>query len=499
MGKISLVHLVRNAGALLASDLSTRIATYVIYALVARQLGSQDFGRLSLGLTLLYSFQMLASVGVRQLITREVAKDRAKTRKYLTSTTVLVAGMSLFSMLAMTFLGFVLQYASETRLILALLSLNLLPLTLSTIFEAIFAGWERMHYTLWATAPINVLRIGLIGLALTRGLALPGVVVAMVISSILLVGIELVLLQRILQATPQTVTPTGADRTTNIARVTYVAKQSFAFLGIEFVTATTASIQYLMISKLTDETSLGLFNAATQVIAPVIMLVLTMSNSLLPVLSRRSQQSAVDMSHSVEKILQFKLTLMLPLVIGLFYLCEPVFQLLYGRPEFVLASPLLRIVIWGSVCIVFTSVLGQTLVVGMRERQVLKMVLALSAAEILTNVGLLAWLGIQGAAIAMLTAKVVYVVLHMYLVQAMLPEVSFKRAIAPPVSAALIMASALIGLHLVGVSTFVAYVIALSVYAVCSAILHWDATKRSLGWLNMSRSKFLKSKKLNLK
>jgi O-antigen/teichoic acid export membrane protein len=497
MGKISLVQLVRNAGALLASDLSTRIATYIIYALVARQLGSQDFGRLSLGLTLLYSFQMLASVGVRQLITREVAKDRAQTRKSLSSSTVLVVGMSLFAMLTMSLVGFALQYAAETHLILALLSLNLLPVALSTIFEAIFAGWERMHYTLWATAPVNVLRIGLIGFALIQGLALPGVAIAMVTSSVVLAGAELVLLQRILRATSRAISP--ANHTTNRGLVTSMAKQSFAFLGIEFVIATTASIQYLVISKLADETSLGLFNAATQVIAPVIMLVLTLSNSLLPVLSRKSQQGMDDMSRSVVKILQFKLALMLPLVIGMFYVCEPVFQLLYGRPEFVLASPLLRITVWGSVCIVFTSVLGQALIVGMREKQVLKMVLALSVTEILMNVGLLTWLGIQGAALAMLITKVAYLALHIYLVKSMLPEISLKQAIVPTFSAALVMALTLAGLHLAGVSTYVSLGVALAVYAGCSVILYWDAVKRSLGWLNTSRSKFLRPRPLNLK
>lgn len=478
MDKQTLIRLVRNAGALLASDITTRVSVYVIYALVARRLGTQDFGRLSLGLTLLYSFQMLASAGVKTLLTREIAKDRSQTRAYMRNGLLLVVGMSLVSIAAMSLLGYALQYPPETCLILVLLSLSLLPISISVVFEAVFTGWERMHYVMFANAPINVLRIGLIVAVLTLGIGLPGVVLAMFASAVVLVGVEGILVRRSL---PPMATPDKAhDAMTTLTSLKKLGQQSFTFVGIDFVIAAAASINYLVISKLANEANLGLFNAATQIISPITMLVQTLAVSLLPALSRQVQTNLAGVSRSAAQLLRMKLTFMLPLVIGLFYLCEPAFGLLYGRPEFVAASPLLRIIIWGNLCVVFTSVLGQTLVAGMREHQVLKLVLVIAAIEVTLNALLVSWLGVLGAAITMLVVRVAYVVPHIHFARAMLPGLSIAEAIKRPVVAALGMGLALTVAHAAGINAFVAFGISGVVFLGLLGLLHIDTVKRGL-------------------
>src|SRR5690606_10351183 len=59
----SLLRVAGNAASLLTTDLLNKATTFVLYALIGRYLGAEAFGRFSLGLLLVYVFQVFASVG----------------------------------------------------------------------------------------------------------------------------------------------------------------------------------------------------------------------------------------------------------------------------------------------------------------------------------------------------------------------------------------------------------------------------------------------------
>jgi O-antigen/teichoic acid export membrane protein len=52
-----------NALSILTSDVMNRAASFVIYAMVARHLGAQEFGQLALAFSLFYMFQIFAIAG----------------------------------------------------------------------------------------------------------------------------------------------------------------------------------------------------------------------------------------------------------------------------------------------------------------------------------------------------------------------------------------------------------------------------------------------------
>ena len=79
---IDLLKTGRNALSILTSDVMNRVTSFVLYALVARHLGAQQFGQLALALTLFYTAQVFAVAGVKTLIVRQVATDRARTNRH---------------------------------------------------------------------------------------------------------------------------------------------------------------------------------------------------------------------------------------------------------------------------------------------------------------------------------------------------------------------------------------------------------------------------------
>src|SRR6266705_473059 len=77
---ISLRNIGGNALSILTSDVMNRATSFVLYAMVARHLGTFEFGQLSLAFSLFYVFQVSAVAGLKILIVRDVAKDQSQTR-----------------------------------------------------------------------------------------------------------------------------------------------------------------------------------------------------------------------------------------------------------------------------------------------------------------------------------------------------------------------------------------------------------------------------------
>src|SRR2546426_8474968 len=103
---------VGNAVSLLTNDVLNRVTTFVLYALIARHLDVFAFGQLSLALTLFYTFQLAAAAGLKTLVTREVARDRGETGRYLVNGSMIVAVFSLLAMLLLLVFVWLMHYAA---------------------------------------------------------------------------------------------------------------------------------------------------------------------------------------------------------------------------------------------------------------------------------------------------------------------------------------------------------------------------------------------------
>src|SRR5437762_882548 len=145
-----------NAASMLTSDAVNRATTFVLYALIARHLGSYEFGQMSLALTLFYLAQVFALAGLKQVIVRAVARDRSTTSQYLTNGSLILCLSTLLSVAGLLLFVLLLGYSTDTTTVILLISVGLLPYSLSAICEAVFQAWERMRYIAYANVPANI-------------------------------------------------------------------------------------------------------------------------------------------------------------------------------------------------------------------------------------------------------------------------------------------------------------------------------------------------------
>lgn len=453
-----------NTASLLASDVVNRGTTFLLYALVARYLGAFAFGQLSLALTLFYTFQVVAALGLKTLITREVARDPEATAAYLLNGSAVAAAASLLSIAALWLLVWLMGYGRQTAFLILLLSLGLLPFSLSAICEAVFQAWERMHLIAWATVPANLAKAGLAFLALSGGCELYHLVLLVLLTAAATAGLEWHLVRRHI-----TRPRAGLDLGFSLAMV----RSTATFLGIDLAIALWSSLPILLLGRLAGEEAVGLYSAAAQLLVPVGLVFQNVEQTLFPLMCRRFDPSFQGLKQVAERVLEFLLILALPISVGLFALAGPVLRCLYGSEEFLAAAPVLGILVWGVVLKALTHALGQVLLAGRRERITLRIVVVNALVSLVLGLLLISRFGPVGAALAALLAGTVNALQHYLPVSGMLRGISLGRLAWKPAVAGACMAAVLaaakdqgvfLGLA-AGAATYAGALLALSVWA----------------------------------
>ncbi len=418
-----------NAASMLASDVINRATTFALYALVARSLGAYEFGQLSLALTLFYTFQILAVAGLKTLVTREVAKHRERTDEMLVNGSVGVLLTALVSIAALAIFVRLMRYTPDTAQVVLLLSLGLVPYALTAICEAVFQGWERMRLIAIANIPVNIVKVGLSFAVLFLGSGLTTIVLLLVGSYAVIVVFEWYLTLRYISVPKLRL---------SWQVMAWMLRSTVTFLGIDGVIAITGSLNVILLSKMRNETEVGLYNAGTQLMQPVALIYTSIVLSVFPVMCRRYEPTLQGIKRIGERVIELMLGIALPTSVGLFLLSTTAISILYGS-GLERASVSMQIMVWGLILSAMTSILGQVLVASLRETVTLRIVVVDLVVSVVFGVALIHQFGFVGAAVTSLLTRFVDLLLHYRPVDKLFPIRLLMSAVWKPAVATGVM------------------------------------------------------------
>jgi O-antigen/teichoic acid export membrane protein len=407
----------RNAASLLLGDVANRAATFALYAMVARYLGVSDLGQMALSLTLFYIGQVLAVAGLKTLITREVAQDKGRTHAYLVNCSLIVFGASFLSMLVIQAFAWLMQYSTQTASTIFLLSLALIPFALSAVCEGVFQAHEEMRYIAYATVPVHLLKACGAFLVLSAGYGLDQVLMLVVACHIVIMALEWWLVVRKFP-------PIGVRIDLRFARV--LVRSTSTFLAIDGVIALFGSLELLLLSRFANETEVGVFSAAVQVLLPITLVIQNVVASVFPIMCKRFQNADQGLKQITEELVGLLVAVALPTAIGVFCVAEWVLSLLYGDRIQSAATPL-RILVWCVLLRAITAALGQLLLASQRERVTLRIVSIDALIDFAVGLILIPHFGVVGAAATALTTRIVDLFQHAVPVARLLPSLTLSR------------------------------------------------------------------------
>ncbi|KAA3620027.1 MAG: flippase [Calditrichaeota bacterium] len=467
-----------NAVSILASDVMNRISAFITYVLVARFLGSLEFGQMALAFTFFQTFQMLAVAGLQSFITREVAKDHDKTEFFLINASVVVSATSLAAILFLIVFVWIMQYSFQTSSTIILLSLGLLPFSLASVCDALFQAREQMHYITYSNFFVNVFRISGVFILLWWKNSLQLLIVFFILTYFINFLIKLWFLLR-------QMTPTGAkfDR----EQCFVMAKSSTTFLGINGVNAATSSFNIILLSKFTNEVQVGILSAANQLLSPISLLFESVVVGVYPVMCRSFESGMGKLKQMTKRVWEILLAIVLPATITLFFLSDALFVTIYGNEDFSQSAAVLKIIVWILILRASSKVLGVALIASFKEKKTLQILVVDLIAMVFLGFILVSQYGVIGSAFTMLSVRIIDFIQHYVPVSRMFKNLEVREVSWKSLCAVFFMALLLIFLQDINV-----------IIAAISANLFYLATLFALLYISIGNLDQIKLRYLTL-
>lgn len=406
-----------NVVSLLSSNVVNKATTFILYALVARYLSAFEFGQMSLALSFFFLFQVFALAGLEVQITRAVANDKAATGTYFVNASAVVVVFSLLAMMIQVVFIWTLNYSQDTATVILLLSLGLMPFTLSTICQAIFQAWERMRYVAYANIPVSLAKVIFAFLFLTQGWGLYALIIVILVSHIITTGIQWGLILRYITKPCLALDPPLAVS---------IVRSASTFLGIEVILALMTSLSTILLSKFTSETEVGFYSAAYQLMVPIQVFYRSVVDSIFPLMCRKFNLNTSSLKRITESLAELLLAVAIPAAVGLFFFSDYVLEFIYGD-GFLIAGSVLRVGTWSLIATALSMALGQALYASHKEKITLRIIIVDLVVNLVFNLILISQFGLIGAAVASLLTRVVDFVQHYVSVSRQLFTISIKR------------------------------------------------------------------------
>jgi O-antigen/teichoic acid export membrane protein len=420
----------KNSIAISIALLIRRVASFVLYVLLARYLGILVFGRFSLAYSFFLILEIPAVFGLKSLIVREVAKNRSDFDKYLINGHLVVLISSLGCIGLWALLVHLLGYSPEVIKISYLLGLALIPFAMRRVCEALFQAFERMQFIAYAFAVANVAMIGLAWLLLSRGFGLTWIVGLVIVIQFSMLLLEWYFIYRFF------------DKPSWVIDLSFcwkMAKVATTFMGIAIFAVIFLRLNVIVLSKLRGELEVGLYNAAFQLTYFFMVASRSLKEAIYPVFSKAHQRANLDRFRQyAEYSIEVLISMALPLAVGFFFLAD--YVLLLYKKEFIAAAPVLRVIAWLLIPLCFERIFGSILLASGQQRANLIINILNSVILFILSVLCIHYFGLLGAALAILVSHIFSFSLRYGYISRRIFPVSLSRVIWKPGVSSLFLA-----------------------------------------------------------
>lgn len=378
------------------STMLVKLARAGLIIYVARILGAADYGIFTYALSLVGIFMIFADLGLTGIITRELAKEGADKRAYLSTGFAVKVGFLLVSTLGAWLLGPVISKFPESKELL--------------IIIATFVSLESLRSFLYAVPRAEH------KMQVEAGIGITSEIVSMVITLIIffsnptpatlayayVVGNLAGLIISLLFLHGHVSSLFGHFKKTLVGPIIR-SSWPLAIMGIFGVFMT--NIDAVMLGFWNDSSVLGIYAAAQKPISLLYVIPSLLSASLLPLMSRM-QGDATRLGSFVEKSYRVALAIALPLVAGGIVLAQPILSVAFG-PEYAPAVLTFQILLVTLILNMAGSVFADLILAEDKQKIFIRSTGFGGLVNVALNFLLIPAFGIAGSAVATLAAQVV--------------------------------------------------------------------------------------------
>lgn len=393
-----------NSIAILTSDVMTRASTLVLYMLIGRYGDKDHFGQLSLGLMLLYTFHVFAVAGLPTLLVRKVARAPQRARSIWYHGYVAAIFPACLSLGAMASFTWFMSYSWSTTVVVLLLALALIPYAAGVIAESVIRGSQSMLWIVLGNFPGTLfLLAGSYGVIMTSAsvIQLAGVVVGSRVISMIAMHL---CCSSVLNKRRRT--------RIHLSYAWMLLKESLVFFWSDAISAISASLNTILLSKFAGVREVGWLTACFQLLQPMLMVYRSVGNSCFPMLVQNVNRQQGGIAEICQTLIVLLVRLAIPATVVLFAVGGDILVVVYGKEEFRAATPMLQILAFTLLLDTLNPVIGNGLWAAGKDKLVLNIVVVNFVASTTLSAILVSQYGILGAAWSIVLASVVNVIQH---------------------------------------------------------------------------------------
>lgn len=425
----SKLSILKNTFALSIPNVLNPGISFILVLVISRYLGVEGLGKYSLVLSYVGMFSTFASLGLADLVVREVARKPQDAHKYLFNAGLFGAISSAVSLVAMDAVVWAMGYEADVVQAAFISSFALALSTAVAYMEAIFRAVEKSEYVAITFVAENAVRVGVCVWLLLEGHGIVALFLAILGTRVFGFGLMSYLYVRAFGP------PTGRY-SPEVWRV--FAREAPTFTSIAIFSTLHLTMDSIMLSKLKSIESVGIYSAADRLLSICKTIPVSFASALLPFFTRQFGSGRDQLRQLATSTMRYLLVATLPVVVGTVILADRIVPAVYGE-KFASAGQILMLHIVSLIPFSAVYILAQILIATDNQRVDLAINVLAVAINFVLNLVLIPPYGAMGAVVATLTTIIVFNQLQYWFIKIRLFPLPFPEIALRVIAAAAAM------------------------------------------------------------
>jgi O-antigen/teichoic acid export membrane protein len=431
-----------------------KLATFVLFAAIARELGEPSVGIYVFAFACLQIAMAPVDFGLDRYLLREVARERASAHRLFFDVLALKLTVAIPALSVCFVAVTVLDYSADARHAVFALSGGMVLDSVARVFWGLFMAHERGELVAAAVVVQRVVAAALGLVALAAGYGVVAVAGTYTVGSLFSVAVAGALLFRTIGRPRFLISPRGWRR---------VARASLPFGAQDVFSYVLFRADAVLLSLMASEAALGRYGAAYRLFESTTFLSYSVSFAFQPMYSYLNRESNPTIGAVFQRSIKFSLFILLPIAITFGVFSESLMVLFFGA-EFADAADALRLLA-AVVVLDAVATLGAALILSHgNDRTIVGIVAGILVVNIVLNVALIPVYAERGAAAAWLASELVFAAVVVLIASRRVGGLHWSSMLATPALAGAVMAGVMLLTRQVEVVSIgvgvVAYVVA---------------------------------------
>ncbi len=386
----------RNSAFVLGVQMVLKILAFLFNVYVVRRLGDTHFGQYSAVMAYVAIFAIFTDFGMSPYAVREMAKDKKKTSWLLPNIIAIRVVLSLAITVIAPLSALALGKEGDMVLGILIASAGLVLYAFHGPLDSALTARERLDYTSMFALINQLVFWGLGVFLLVQGLGFIGLVIAS------LSGVGLVAL-----LSGWTLIKLGIGQLVFSVRSwhrLFMDALPFGISGISYVFM--QRFDTVLMSFVLTDAAVGWYNAPWTLINMMLLIAQSIAIAMYPSMVRSHAEDPQSLHQVVWQSIKYLLIVCLPIAVGGMVLAERIIITLYEN-EFANSTPVLQIVLWALPSLFLLELLGRVANTLNLERPAARINVINAVITVALNLVLVPSLGIQGAALALVSGRTI--------------------------------------------------------------------------------------------